>query len=389
MNFTAPGLRVSESARIAVFEARTERALAGALFNFMAEAMVQEVLFLMLRPIEFELPSFCSRPEFQAICDYHIAEGHNDDIWLQRSPKTPDVTVVRHSLYTPREDFRKSPFYHRVMKNIGCEYGASLVAFHGEGWLASLTIFRTEEQGDFRDDEVPMLADCQLNFQAVINAFAERKEHDLGSLSLENFIWNLPTAAVLLDWSLKPLYWNAWGKELASEWKNGLRVTATKRARAVGLPQDIAFAIEERRSALVTAKSNRPGTPNMMFLLNMKHAGTDELSAEICFMPAKSLAVTKGAFLVVFHRHHDTPDEQESYDRFAKLSPRIREVVLLAVAGYSGPDIAKKLGTSHWTVKKQLHNAYVALEAKSRDQLVAMYSKNSLMHSFFSSNLVT
>jgi DNA-binding CsgD family transcriptional regulator len=377
---TPPNPFFNNQTIIALHEARETRDLASALFKFIAQSVEQEVLFLMLRPLEFELRSFCSRPEFQPISDYHIAEGHKDDIWLQRSPKGPDVPVVLHSRYTPQKDFRESRFYHQVMEKIGCEYGASLVAWEKDTWLGSLTIFRTEAQGDFRDDEKELLSACHLHFQSAIRRIAKLNEQMLSSHSLESFIWNLPTAAMLLDWELKPHYCNASGQELLAEWQKGVRVPASKRVHPSTVPKEIADAIEGQKEALVKGKPSSPGAPNTIPLIIVPHPRSKELSAEVSFLPSKSLAVTKGTFLVVFYRHHDTPDDRESYDRFTKLSPRERQVVLLAADGHSNPEIAKKLGTSEHTVRKQLISAYAKLGVNRRSLLAGMFSQNSLVN---------
>lgn len=104
-------LAASDKATVRLHDATTPREFAPALFAFMAQALVQETMVLTMRPLEFELPAYSSRPEFQPVCDDHIAGGHTDDIWLQRSPIRPDIPVVRHSLYTPKAMFRASKFY--------------------------------------------------------------------------------------------------------------------------------------------------------------------------------------------------------------------------------------------------------------------------------------
>jgi DNA-binding CsgD family transcriptional regulator len=370
--------KLAHSTIINLHEARTTRELAPALFKFVAAALPQEVLFLVLRPLEFELRSFCSQPKFQQICDDYISGAHKDDIWLQRSPKDPGTPVVRHSLYTPQADLRRSRFYAQVMKKIGCEYGASLVAWRQGTWLGNLTIFRTKKQGDFRDDELSIMNACHLHFQSAINRIAILNEENLGNHSLEALIWTLPTAAVVLDWNLKLLYWNASSQELIAEWKKGVRM-ATKRSRPLSVPGEIVAAIERERQSLAKARLNSPGSPNMVPLLKVEHSKAKELSAKVSFLPSKSLAVSKGTFLLVFHRHQDIPDERDSYDRLAGLTRREREVALLASVGKNSAEIAKKLGTSGITVRTQLHKAYQKLGINSRYQLMTMFAKNPLV----------
>ncbi len=184
MSLTLDSIRLANSTVIAFHEATTPRELAPVLFKFIAEVLPQSVLFLILRPLEFELRSFVSRPEFQGICDNYIAGDYRDDIWLKRSPQEPETPVVRHSLYTSKELFHRSRFYRQVMEKIGCEYGASLVAWRRENWLGNLTIFRTEAQGDFQEEELPALNLCHRHFESAIKRIATFHEEKLGSQSL-------------------------------------------------------------------------------------------------------------------------------------------------------------------------------------------------------------
>ena len=372
-------LAISDRATIRLHEAASARDFAPALFSFISQALPQEVLFLVLRPLEFELPSFCSRSEFQPICDSYIAGAHEDDIWLRRSPIRPDVPVVRHSLYTPKAMFHRSRFYRQVMVNIGCEYGASIVAWRQGTWLANLSIFRTEAQGDFLDSEVPILEACHAHFESAVKRIAALRESQLGSHSLETFIWSLPTAALVLDWKLKLLHFNAAAQELVGFWRFGERSTKLKKSRSFVVPGDILASIEKRKEALADIRSNRPGAPSVIPIVEIKHPKTAELSAKVSFLPSKSLAHSKGTFLIALHRYRAGPDERQSYDRFATLTRRERDVVRGASLGKTNGKIATELGTSSNTVRMQLHKAYRKLGVQSRYELMAAFSKSPLL----------
>lgn len=372
-------LATSDQSIIRLHEARTAREFAPALFDFVGQALPQEVLFLVLRPLEFELPSFCSRAEFQPICDNYIAGAHEDDIWLKRSPIRPDVPVVKHSLYTPQAMFQESRFYRQVMKNIGCEYGASIVAWRQDMWLSNLSIFRTEAQGDFREEEMPILKACHAHFESAVKRIAALRESQLGSHSLETFIWSLPTAALVLDWDLKLLHFNATAQDLISHWRFGDSAGKMKKSRSFVVPGDILATIEKKKESLAEIKPNRPGSPNVIPILEIKHPDNAALSAKISFLPSKSLAVSKGTFLIALHRHDATPDERESYDKFSLLSPRERDVVRAAIQGKNSVQIASELGTSSNTVRMQLHGAYRKLGIETRFQLMALFSKSAFL----------
>ncbi len=378
MSICLDSIRIANSTVIDLHEGRTPQELAPALFKFMAEVFPQNLFFLMLRPLEFDMRSFSSRPEFQKICDNYILSDHRDDIWLQRSPVKPHIAVVRHSLYTTQALLHRSRFYSKVLKRIGCEYGASLVAWRRKTWLGNLTILRSEAQGDFRDDELKALKFCHLHFQAAIKRIASFQEEKLASQTLAALIWHLPTAAIVLDWNLKLLFWNASSQERVAEWKRGIRQAAVKRPRRFLVPGEIVAAIERRRPTLVEDRSTHPKSANLVPLFQVSHLQLAEFTANVSFFRSKSLAVSKGTFVVVFQRRQVIPDERDRYDRMAGLTPREREVALLAAAGKNSRQIGKDLGTSAVTVRKQLHHVYKKLGINSRLELMAMFAKDPI-----------
>jgi DNA-binding CsgD family transcriptional regulator len=371
-------LTVPDEAIVCLHEAQTTQELVRALFAFLEEAIPQHALFLVLRPIEFELPSHCSRPEFQFLCDDYISGSHTDDIWLKRSPVDPQIPVIRHSDYTPTEMFHSSGFYKRVMIPSGAEYGASLVAWRQGTWLASLTIFRTAEQGDFRDDELATLRACHKHFQSAAIRVATLREAALGSHSLETFIWSLPTAALVLDWSLEVLHYNALAQELCGYWRLGPSAGKTKRSRKLLVPGDILAAIEKHKMQVQEIKANRPSAPSVIPILEYKHPKFHGLKTKVSFLPSKSLALTKGTFLIAIEYHSSQPENSGAYERFSGLTPRERDVALLAAKGLAGPAIAHQLGTAPITVRMQLHTTYKKLGIKSRHELISLLSNHDL-----------
>jgi DNA-binding CsgD family transcriptional regulator len=364
---------------VQLHSARTTSELVPALFAFASHEIVHHASFLVLRPIEFELPSFCSRPEFQFLCDDHISGSHTDDIWLQRSPVDPSIPVVRHSDFTPQDMFRASSFYRRVMIPSGSEYGLSLVAWKQQTWLSHLTIFRTAEQGDFRDDELERLHTCHTHFRAAAVRVAEIREKELGSHSLETFIWNLPTAVLVLDWSLKVMHHNSLALDLCRFWRFGPKAAKQKRSRTLIVPGDLMAAIEKHKADLKKIRANSPASPKVIPFFEYRHPNDPHLIAKISFLPSKSLAVTKGTFLMSIERHGNDKTDSRAFEKFANLTRRERDVALLAAKGLDGPAIGRKLGTAPITVRSQLHTAYRKLGIKTRHELITLFAKQNLV----------
>jgi DNA-binding CsgD family transcriptional regulator len=340
-----------------------------------AQSLPHAMCVLILRPEESELPTFCSHPEFQRVCDDYVSQDYKNDIWLQRSPKTPTIPVVLHSLYTPKSLFQKSLFYDLVMRKIGCEYGTSLVAWEDQTWLATLTVFRTEDQGDFRENDLSILSALHLHFQSAVKRIATFKEERLGNNSLEALIWNLPTAALVLNWNLKILYSNAAGQNMVAAWKQSDINNPIKPSRCFSVPCEILTKITEKKRCLNDLRPNRTGGPSMIPLFDFPHQKLTLFTAKVFFIPSKTLTLSRGTFVIIFHRREETPNYRNGYDSITLLSKRERSVVLLATLGKTSTQIASNLGTRSITVRAQLHSAYKKLGIHSRFELIHMFPK--------------
>ena len=361
-----------EQGLIRLHEAKTGRELAEASFELFKQAVPSLVLFLTLRPMEFELPSFSSAPAFQKYFDEYISGGHKYDIWLRRGPINPTVRVIRHSDHTPLHIFKRSLFYKRIIHVSGCDYGASVVAWRDQAWLSSLTLLRTPEQGDFTDSDVATLLRLQRHFESAVKRVAEFHEAKQGNNSLEVFIWGLPTAAVVLSWDLAVLHHNAAARDLALLWRYGEKARTINAPKIFQLPGDILERLRQEKAHIPEVAPTRHNRPRIFPVITIKHPKIPGMSANVSFLPSKSLAVTRGTFLVALHHEKDTPDETSSYESLQKLTRREREIVQLATEGKSSREIGQQLGTSGSTVRIQLHNIYKKLNIHSRYQLLSL-----------------
>ena len=73
--------------------------------------------------------------------------------------------------------------------------------------------------------------------------------------------------------------------------------------------------------------------------------------------------------LIPFEKKQQKDSDKQVIDRFAKLSPREREVARLAACGYSNAQIAEELFISVETVKRHMSTIFEKLEIKSRSEL--------------------
>jgi DNA-binding CsgD family transcriptional regulator len=363
-------------------QAETTARLGKAVVELITPRMAHEYLFIAFLPIKFELPSITSKTKYKAICDGYVrqvCETNKYDIWLRRSPIGPSVTVVRHSDHTPLSILKRSVFYKEIMQPTNAEHGASIVAWHQDTWLATMTILRNEQQGDFSDEDMRQLFAWQRHFEIVVRKLALKKEEQLDDNSLSTFIWDLPTSALLLDWDLVPRHFNAAAVELCTVWRRGLSAFSKKsQHNKISVPNEILALIPRLKPRIESAKLARPGPLRPVEFETLLHPDIPGLFAKIYFIPSKSLTISRGRFLVqlYYDRGVQAQSPASAYAKLSRLSRTEREVALQAAKGLSNIEIAEMLRKSPGTVKIQLSEVFKKLRLKSRTQLANVLSSS-------------
>jgi DNA-binding CsgD family transcriptional regulator len=345
---------------VKVHQAETADQLAKALFELVA--LVTPVLFanLLFRPLEFELPCKFTPPHFKASIDAYMQTEHKHDIWLKRSPVHPGVTVVRHGDYTSPAVFHRSRFYRRLMGKVGIEYAASIVAWRGNTWLATLTVMHSAQQGDF---------------ETAIRRMASHQETRLAHSSLKRVVADLPTASVLIDWDLRPLHFSAVAAQLGAKWRHGTRSSVLKPSRGFQMPGDILAEVKSLKSTLITIPGKKRENDPSLFRRVITHSRQETLSASVEYVPAPALALSKGMFLVTLHEDRLARAGETVLPKMNRLTSRERECAQLAGEGLNNREIARALGKSTITVRNQLTSVYRKLDLKSRHNLIAALSQ--------------
>jgi len=345
--------------------------LAKATFELVDALMPYQFVILLFRPLEFELPCRFFPTKYKSVVDGYMGENHKCDIWLKRSPVNPHVSVVRHSDYTPPPMLHRSAYYKKVLQPLDSEHGASVVAWRDNTWMATLTVMRNKEQGDFSNEQMMELQALQPHFACVIRRMAGYQETRLIHSSLRHFMSTLPTATLILDWNLKVLQFNSVASQLCFQWKHGARASLFKASGRFQVPGDILAALERMRPGIMKQKwGQNPGGRRSM-ILNYNHPSTPWLSASIEFLPSRTLTLSKGTFLITLKENPSSQRSTSVSDKFSQLSRRERECALLAAEGLHNQDIARKLGKSQITVRNQLSSIYRKLGIDSRHKLIA------------------
>ena len=105
--------RDAEALLVRLHEVDDGAKLAKATFELIDVCIPNRFVILLFRPLEFELPCRFFPVKWKPLVDEYMAETHKHDIWLRRSPVNPQVTVVRHSDYTPQSMLHQSIFSTR------------------------------------------------------------------------------------------------------------------------------------------------------------------------------------------------------------------------------------------------------------------------------------
>jgi len=365
----------AEALLVRLHEVDNVAKLAKATFEVVEALIPYQFVILLFRPLEFDLPCRFFPLKYKPVVDEYMAESHKNDIWLRRSPVNPQVKVVRHSDFTSSSLLRRSAYYKAVLRPLDSEYGASLVAWRDNTWLATLTVMRNKQQGDFSDAQMQELLTLQPHFSCVIRRMAGYQETRLIHSSLSHFMSTMPTATLILDWNLKVLHHNSIASQLCSQWRSGARVSLFKAPRRFQVPGDILARLEMMRPSIMKQKWSRsPGSRKSLHLV-YHHPSTLWLSASIEFLPSRSLALSKGTFLVTLKEDPSSHRGVNLTDKINQLSRRERECALLAAEGLHNQEIAKQLGKSQITVRNQLSSIYRKLGINSRHQLIAAVAR--------------
>jgi DNA-binding CsgD family transcriptional regulator len=367
--------RDAETLLVRLHEADNVAELTKATFELVGVCVPYQLLLMLFRPLEFELPFRLFPMRYKSLVDQYMAETHKDDIWLRRSPVNPQVTVVRHSDYTPTSMLHRSPFYKKLLQPSESEFGASVVAWRDTTWLATLTVMRNKEQGNFTDEQMQELHALQPHFACVIRRLAKHQESRLIDTSLRHFMSSLPTATLILDWNLKVMHYNSFANYLCSKWKSSGRPSFFKAPRRLQVPGDILAELERMRPDIMAQKwGHGPGGRRSLHI-DYRHPTKSWLSASIEFLPSRSLSLSKGTFLLTLKEERLTEQGADLSDKLNQLTRRERDCALLAAQGLHNRDIAKKLGKSEITVRNQLSSIYKKLGFSTRHKLIAAFAK--------------
>lgn len=364
----------AERARIALHEATESRAFARAAFRLLSATA----------PGEFTSAQF------------HCSPAPQWGLWLSSNGVTispglmreiskvnptipvlcanPGITVSpTRDVLPPEEELVQTPFYRIFMKPLNWRHAVALFFWKTVSppeLDCVLSVYRTEEQGDFSHKEISQLAALHPDIERARLRVTKLEEQRAALRSLQHFVRNLPVPAMMLNWQLKVLYQNREALDYCTRWQGRARAGSLK--PVMSLPLELCDACREMKIEWGKHLA-RNGFTRLVRKRVILCQGCAPLRVTISMMQLAPTLLGDPNFLVVFEGSSPSGEGHPGspmFAKLAKLTAREREVALLVTEGISNQDIADRLGRCVGTVKAELHAAYMKLGVTSRAQLL-------------------
>lgn len=294
--------------------------------------------------------------------------------WLAGHPGAP---AVRLSDVVPPGTLRDSNFHARVMRRQDWDWQLSLVAWRGRTPLARLDLRRSAAAPDFSSRDLRLAETLQPHFETALRrVLAHEEALGLGE-QLGELLEEAPVGWVLLDWELRPLWFNREGAHAVAVWNHGERSGPALRARnAFRVPPRLADACVRLRDDWENAA--RRGDP-VLHPIVISEDGLG-LHAQIALSDPGTPATLRPAFRIQLDYRRPRGDRARPLSAgavalLARLSAREREVAIRVREGLSTREIAAELHRSPLTIKTQLASIFDKLELRTRTRVAALLNR--------------
>jgi DNA-binding CsgD family transcriptional regulator/PAS domain-containing protein len=264
----------------------------------------------------------------------------------------------------------RSRFFRDYMAPIDTRHAVALFFWNDRlnAIDCALALHRSDRMSDFDPEEIRAIERIYPHIETAFRRVAKLQNAAAIRQSLDGFLRDLPLPTVLLDWELRPVYYNRAALESCALWESGVAHKTRARDR-LRVPAELLAVMREMKNRWGEALRSNPGSTSFETRV-MTNGRNSQLRASITMTVLRSPHLGKPSFLLRFESTGSRGAARLSH--IAMLSPREREVALLVCDGMSNQEIADSLGKSLATVKTELHSVFSKLEVKSRGQLIAL-----------------
>lgn len=300
---------------------------------------------------------------------------HPARAWLLQNPGVP---VFRLSDVVSLRDLRATPFYERVMRREGWDKQLSIVSWRGKAPQGRFNLFRTGNEPDFSQRDERMAQALQPHIEAALNRVLAHEDAVYLGEQVSRMLDDAPVGLLLLDWELRPLWYNREGAHACVVWAHGeRRAAALSPKRAFRVPPTLAEACAALRNDWVAAVgADREGGLKPRVLSD----DTLGLHAQITLRTVGTNPLLRPTFEIQLDYRRPRGDRNRPLSPgavalLARLSAREREVAMRVREGLGTREIAAELHRSPLTIKTQLAAIFRKLEVRSRTRVAALLNR--------------
>jgi len=271
----------------------------------------------------------------------------------------PGMPVCSMSDVVADADLEALPYYHEFMVPEGWRYALAMLVWDRDVLVGIAGMARRAKQGDFTSRERDLLKTLQPLLTAAWARIAEHSREDDARRAQELLVSTLPLAALVYSSrTRRVLFHNRAAGEAVARWRGE---AARKRPRAVTtgwLPKEIVAACDE--------------VPKDGHELRCAHNG---MRASLRRMDSRGHFDGGVVLLVIEDDERGAAAPSGGWLQVLRdLSAAEQQVAREAARGGTNADIARVLGKSAATVKKQLESVYAKAGVTSRASLGALFS---------------
>lgn len=305
------------------------------------------------------------------------------ELWSQHPARHwcalhPGIKVYRLSDITSLRELRGTPFFERVMKREGWDKLLGVVSWQGRGVQGTLHLYRGPKQPDFSADDVRWAEALQPHFHTALSRVLAHDAATFLGEQLASMLEDVPVGLLLLDWELRPLWFNSEAAHACAVWNYGeRRAAALNPQRAFRVPLPLAEACAAVRSEWSAASSDMRASGIKPRVLSEDALG---LHAQVAVRSLGHQPLLHPAFQIQLDYRRPRGDRNRPLSPgavalLARLSAREREVAMRVREGLRTAEIAQELRRSPLTIKTQLAAIFAKLEVNSRSRVAALLNR--------------
>lgn len=300
---------------------------------------------------------------------------HPARAWLNTNA---GAAAYRLSDVVSLRELRRTVFFERVMAREGWDKQLGIVAWRGRAVQGTLNLYRRAEQPDFSPRDLRLAEALQPHFQTALLRVLAHEEATVRGEQFADMLEGVPVGLLLLDWELRPLWFNGEGAHACAVWNHGeRRAAALNPQRAFRVPSQLVEPCKELRAQWLEASGDVRATGIKPRVLSEDSLG---LHAQITLRRLGGNPVVPPAFEVQLDYRRPRGDRNRPLSPgavalLARLSAREREVAMRVREGLRTAEIAQELRRSPLTIKTQLASIFAKLEVRTRTRVAALLNR--------------